>query len=359
LSVYQFAQTFLVFLLALGLSMIRRDRLVTYAAGIALIGVTLAVIQAARCCTCFDECRFRRLKWDDLSDRLRQLVTFGGWTIFGALGAIGGNQGIAFLLNVFCGARMNTAFGIANQVSGQVAGVSQGILNAMAPEITASEGRGQRDRVVSLALRASKFTVLLLCMLLIPVLFEIDTLMRLWLKEVPPGTVTLCRVVLLAFLIDQLTIGYMMAIAAQGRISGYQATLGGSLICAPLIAWMVLLAGGNAVWAVGIGLLATRTVCSLGRLWWARQLMQVPMRRWFLAVPARSFATLAAPVCLALLIRACLSPSAMRMLVICGGCVAALGITGWAFGLDPQERAYLENGLRKARHMIRGAIIHT
>ncbi len=354
-SIYQIVQVALLFVFAYALTSIRTDRLFAYAVGVMAISLLLTSLQIARCWLGFKECRPKRLKRGELH-YVRELVSFAGWNLFGALGAIGSNQGMAFLINIFCGPRINASFGIANQVGGQVAGVSQGLFNALAPEITASEGRGNRGRVISLALRASKFSVLLIAFLLIPVLFELDAILGLWLKEVPPFTATLCRIALIAFLIDKLTIGYMVAVAAHGRIAGYQATLGGALLLAPLVAWAVFMAGGSVVWAVGAGLIATRTVCSLGRVWWVRRLMQVPMRRWFWAVPVRSALVTAVPIGLAVLIRSQFGPSLMRLALTLVTTTLTLAAAGWFVGLDQRERDYLADVLKKGGQAVRRAV---
>ena len=352
LSAYQFVQTALMFGFAYMLTSIRTDRLAIYAIGVTAIALLITGLQIARCYLGFKECQFKRLRRQELRC-MRELVSFAGWTLFGAMGVVGSNQGIAFLINIFCGPKLNASFGISNQVSGQMSGVSQGLFNAISPEITASEGCGNRDRVITLALRASKFSTLLACSILIPVLFEMNTILELWLKEVPSYTATLSAIMLIAFLIDKMTIGYMAAIGAYGVIAGYQATLGGALLCAPLIAWYIFYMGGGIVWAVGVALLVTRTVCSLGRILWVKHLMQVPISRWVWGVAVRCMSVVLLPLGLAVLIHWKSVPSFSRLLatlLICGACTC---VTGWIFGLDRFEREYLISAIRKGSRLMR------
>ena len=54
-----------------------------------------------------------------------------------------------------------------------------------------------------------------------------DFVLELWLKEVPEYTSIFCRLVVLAYIADQVSIGYIGAVYAKGEIAGYQMLLGG------------------------------------------------------------------------------------------------------------------------------------
>jgi len=332
--------------------MFNGDYLLNNVIGICSFAVFIDLIQVLRCSYGFKECRLM-MKFHSRMSYCKELVSFGGWNLFGALGAVGSNQMMAFLINIYHGPRVNASFGLANQVSGQANGIAQGLFNAIAPEITSSEGRGDRERVITLSLLASKFSVLMLCLVLIPFMIEIDTILGLWLKEVPQYTAALCRIVVISFLIDKLTIGYMVAVAAKGQIAGYQATLGGALICTPFIAWILFKAGCGVAVSVGSALLITRTFCALGRVWWVRRLMGVPMRLWVNRVFLRCFASIMISVLCAVLLLLFLEESILRTalsFVICG---LALSASAWLVGLDGRERQYIQNLFKSVIRKLR------
>jgi len=355
LSFYQLLHAILMFGFAYALLFAPGDRLLVYAAGVAAISIFMSFIQVVRCMAVFRECRPRKLPRRELR-RVRQLLSFAGWNLFGALGWVGSNQGMAFLINVFSGPRVNASFGLANQVTAQMGGVSQGLFNAIVPEITASEGRGERERVISLSLRASKLSVLLVCILLVPVLLELDALLALWLQDVPPHMAALCRIALLAFLVDKATIGYMAGVTARGVIAGYQSTLGTILLLAPFIAWGLFALGAHVVWAVGVAFLFTRVVCSLGRVWWARRLLHAPVRLWVGAVPVRCGLAVAVPLAFVVSLQMLFPPSLVRLAASLGLGGGGLCLTGWAWGLDRAEREYLLRVARRGFDMARQAL---
>lgn len=341
LSFYQIVNAVFVFGFAVFLSKFQGDRLLIYAFGMAVITVVISGIEAGRCSYGFRECRLlfafrRRLAY------CKELLSFGGWSLFGALGAIGSNQVLAIIINVFCGPRANASFGIANQVSGQANGIAQGLFNALAPEITSSEGRGDRERVINLSLLGSKFSVLMLCFILIPFMMEIDTVLALWLTTVPQYTGMLCRIIIVAFLIDKLTIGYTVAVAANGKIAGYQATLGSMLMLTPVIAWLFFRSGAGVVMSAGCALLITRTCCALGRIWWVRKLMNVPVKYWVNRVFVRCALSIIIPVLAASLIAMVMEQSMLRLFVTVITCGLVLAVSSWLVGLNQMERVYIK-----------------
>ena len=117
---------------------------------------------------------------------LRAELFFPECRILGVLGNLGRSQGMIFLVNIFWGAKVNAAFGIANQIGGQTEQVSAGLFGAIAPEITASAGRGERKRVLQLSLLASKYSMFLSLLVLVPLLFRLEQLLNLWLRNPPP-----------------------------------------------------------------------------------------------------------------------------------------------------------------------------
>ena len=92
---------------------------------------------------------------------------------------------MAIVLNRVMGTAVNAAYGIGAQISGMVSFVSSSFSNAIAPQLMASEGSGNRSHMWLLAEMESKFSFLLLAMVGVPTLFEMRPLLELWLVEVP------------------------------------------------------------------------------------------------------------------------------------------------------------------------------
>jgi len=228
----------LKFLIAIWLGHSTFDRLIAYAGAmtsISLFNLLAFVIFAAF--------RFEECHWPSLSEwnrsYIKELGSFAGWTIYSTGCIIARTQGIAILLNRFIGTMANAAYGIAQQVSGAVQFISVSILNAINPQIMKAEGCGDRERMILLSEYASKYAFLLLSFVAIPLIVEMDTILQLWLREVPKHTTMFCRFILAAALCDQLSVGLTSANQAVGNIRNYSLifystkllTLVGAVIC--------------------------------------------------------------------------------------------------------------------------------
>ena len=196
------------------------DKLICYAVIMLCIQLVNFFAYAIYAASKFPECHFPRFKELDKT-YIKELSSFTGWTVFSSGCVIARNQGIAIIFNMFCGVVVNAAYAIAQQVLGAVAFVSSSIVNAMNPQIMKAEGAGNRDKMIRLAEYESKYAFLLLAIVAIPLIVEMDSILSLWLTEVPTYTVPFCQLVLLAALCDQLTVGLTSANQAFGKIGVY------------------------------------------------------------------------------------------------------------------------------------------
>jgi len=332
LSVYNF-------LLAYTLTKLSGDLLLGYA-GFGMLGQILFLgIQIARARILFPECRCRLAYWFNRK-RFAELFTFAAWSLFGTLGFILRTQGSSILINLFFGTKMNAAFGIGSTVSNQASTFSTALRGALAPEITASEGRGERDRVINLAMRACKFSVLLIMLFAIPLLVEMKYVLVLWLREPPPYTTVFCCLMLSELLIDALTIGHMLAVNASGKIAAYQTVLGTMNALALPLAWIFLKLGNPPAY-VGVAALIATSLIMIGRLLFARHQIGMTTWRWarevFLPCVVAGLGSAGAAAIWQLWMPA----SLLRLFVSSGASFCAIGLLGWFLVLSPQERAFL------------------
>ncbi|MBD5312943.1 MAG: hypothetical protein HDS06_01785 [Bacteroides sp.] len=156
---------------------------------------------------------------------IKSMGSFVGWQLYSTGCIIGRTQGIAIILNRFFGTVINAAFGIALQVSASVNFISSALVTSINPQIVKAEGSGDRKKMFALAEAASKFSFLLLAMVIIPISFILPNLLKFWLNTVPEGSVLFCRVILYTALIDQITYGLGSANQAIGNIRPYALTV--------------------------------------------------------------------------------------------------------------------------------------
>ena len=190
----------------------------------------------------YAECIFPHLRYFRFS-YVKELSSYAGWVVYSTLCIALRTQGMAVVLNRVLGVAVNAAYGIGTQISGMVSFVSTSFNNAVAPQLMASEGGGNRERMWLLAKLESKFSFLLLAMIGIPTMFEMQFLLELWLVDVPPATMLFGCMFLSMQIIDMLTSGLGLANRAIGSIGVYtMLTYTPKLLVLPC-GWLALDAG--------------------------------------------------------------------------------------------------------------------
>lgn len=334
-------QSGMVFALAWFLTRASTDRLLFYATGMVGIHVLIHAIKILRALRLFPECQVRLQSGFDPS-RLKELFSFAAWSLFGGVSSTLSNQGSAILLNLYYGPSLNAAFGIARQVSTQANQLSAAMLTAFIPEITSREGRGEYTRVLSLSHFSSKAGCILVLLFAIPLITEMDYVLRIWLNTPPEHTAIFCKLILAAFLIDRLTVGYMMAVNARGRIAAYQATIGGVLLMSLPLAWLFFWMGFPPA-SLGIAFVIISAVSCIGRVLWLRKLFGEPVKIWFLKVlfPCLTVATAAWLACT--LPGFFLPESLLRLSLACAFSLLTTAVSAWLFVLNSGEKAFFLN----------------
>ena len=200
------------------------DKLKLYAVLMFATTCFVSFIYITICKRKYAECRFQ-FYWD--KGLFYTLISYSGWNLFGAVAGVMNNQGINILLNMFFGPVVNAARGIAYQVN---ASVNQFVMNfhtAVRPQITKYYAAGEKDQMMSLVFKSSKYSYYLLFILSMPVLLETNYLLTLWLKNVPEYVVLFTRLVIITALIDSLSYPLHTAALATGEIKRYQLIVGG------------------------------------------------------------------------------------------------------------------------------------
>jgi len=258
--------------LAVALSLVcffQSERLPIYGLLTACLSLATFLMYAIYCLKRYNECSVKKYQID--KPLIKELSSFAGWNLFGALCSVGRSQGLAVILNVFLGTIVNAAYGIANNVSSQLSFFSQMMLKAINPQIAISEGMNDRQRMLRITMMACKFGFFLEAFIAIPVIFEMPEILRFWLKSVPENTVIFCILIIIASLASQLTVGLPSAVQAIGKIKAYQ-TVVGSIILFNLPIAYILLKTGFPAYSIIMSVIFIELVAGISRLLFIRKL---------------------------------------------------------------------------------------
>jgi Na+-driven multidrug efflux pump len=214
-------ESLLRLILAIYLSYTSFDKLITYGCSLAIITLIILVIKIIYCNKKYDEYTIKLKKYFN-KNILKNLVSFSGWNLFGVMSYSFKNQGIVLVLNIFFGVIVNAAYGIANQLSGQLSFFATAMRQAMQPQIVKSEGEGNRNRSVFLSVQASKYSFILYSIVAIPFFVEAPFFLKIWLGRFPDNTILFCRLIILLTFFIQLRVGIISSVHAIGHIKSYQ-----------------------------------------------------------------------------------------------------------------------------------------
>lgn len=166
----------------------------------------------------------------------KEMLSFSGWNIFGTLGQMMKDQGVNLILNFFFGPIVNAARGIANQVNGGLQSFVANITVPVRPQVVQSYATGDIYRSLSLTHTISKLSCYFLLLMALPIMLEIDFVLKVWLGDnVPEHTSIFVVIIVLNSFINNLNAAISGVVHASGKMKLYQ-LCGGSISLVSIIA---------------------------------------------------------------------------------------------------------------------------
>ena len=188
-----------------------------------IYGVLMCIISMVDFLMFFVYCRlnFSQIKLCRGIDKnkLKQMLSFSGWSVLDPATYVARDQGINMVLNSFFGPVVNAAQGIALQIASAVENLGGSFSISFRPQIIQSYSEGQHKRCKNLMFSMSKISFMLHTMFVIPIILEINYLLQLWLGEDAPAYATsFACLILCVKCIDSLNTPISTVISAVGKI---------------------------------------------------------------------------------------------------------------------------------------------
>ena len=238
------------------------DKLIYYAMLLCVLQLSIQTIYRMYCKKNFSECAYHFVVDKPL---LKQMFGYAGWHLIGNSATILKNQGVDLILNAFYGPIVNAAKGVSNQVLTAVTGFASNFMMAMNPQITQSYASGNRDYMMKLINKGSRFSFYILLILSIPIIIESDYLLNLWLVEVPDYAVQFVQLSLIVSLITSLSNPLMTAQNATGKVKIYQIIVGGTLLLNLPLCFLFIKMGFSPICVIFVAI-AVEIACLFARL---------------------------------------------------------------------------------------------
>lgn len=196
------------------------DHLVSYGFLMAVVPIINLMVMRTYCHSKYNECTISLRKYFDFA-KAKEMLKFALWNLLGTIGGLVGNYGQTLISNRFFGVAINAAEGICGQIYSAILVFANNMMKSLNPVIVKSEGEKNREKMIAWSLRGCKYSYVLFSWLTIPVFFEIDYILKLWLTEVPEWTVFFVRITFVRAQIEMLFVGLSTSLNACGNIKLY------------------------------------------------------------------------------------------------------------------------------------------
>ena len=130
-------------------------------------------------------------------------------------------QGLVVMINVFFGVAINAAYGIGNQIKTAVDRFLYNFKQSIVPQLMSSQAAGEDERLYKLLYAATKITFVLSLFIAVPVIFETDFILKIWLETPPDFTTRFVQLGFVVSVLNSFSFFVTQAIHATGKVTGY------------------------------------------------------------------------------------------------------------------------------------------
>lgn len=170
------------------------DKLITYATLVFLEVSFIAFLYKTYCNHNFPESTGR------LSFNKKIFKPMMSFSMFGGMCAVSSTaryQGSDLLANRFFGVMINAPMGLATSLSGMLWTFSNNVITAFRPQIVKNYATNDFNEMMTLMQYAMKIVSLLFFAIGVPLIFDIDDILNLWLEKVPAYTPLFCKLTII------------------------------------------------------------------------------------------------------------------------------------------------------------------
>lgn len=239
-AIISFVEAILRLLFAFSISFVSVDKLIFYGGTLLVIQVLIFFSYFIICRTRYFECRYiKNSNWKIH----KEILSFSGWTLFSSFAVVGMNQVITILLNVFFGPLVNAARAIAIQVNSALSTFCNSFIMAIRPPMIKAYAEGNKDYLNKVFLISNKFTYYCMLIIAVPLIFEMDTIISIWLGKVNVQTIRFCQWMVVYGVILSLCNPISIIVQATGKMRQYTLPVEMVTLLTPIVVYLLFKLG--------------------------------------------------------------------------------------------------------------------
>ena len=208
------------------------DHLILYAILLFAVSCLVRGIYSLICSAKYPETKFVFI-WD--KDIFKSIFSYSSWTLFGTIAGTANSQGVNILLNMFFGPVANAAQSVGHQVSVALQTFSGGIFTAIRPPLIKSYADGDYEYMMSLFYKSSRYSFLLLYIILFPLAVKMNFVLSVWLGVVGEYMVEFSRLMMIYVVLVAIGTPITIIMQAANKVKLYHGVVDGfALVCLPI-----------------------------------------------------------------------------------------------------------------------------
>lgn len=298
----------------------------------------------------FEECTYHAI-WDKRV--FKEMFGFAGWNFIGCTAGLAKDQGVNVAINMFTNPAVNAARGIAMQINGIIGQFIGNFMVAINPQITKEYAAGNLKRMHTLIFKSTRFSYYLFLFLSVAILLEVETILYIWLGQVPEHTVLFTRLVIILSLAEIISNALITAQNATGNIKNYQIIVGGILLLNFPISYLMLRMGYFPEITIVIAIIISQ-ICLIARLSFLRHSVKLDIASFFKKVYCNVIMVSIAAAILPYICHLFIEGRLARLITVGIVSIITSGVAIYFIGCNKEERAlskkYIRNIKRKILH---------
>ena len=317
------------------------DKLVFYALLLCAVQVSIMMIYRYYC-RHYEESKLKLCK--DIS-LFKEIFTYAGSDMIGAISVLAQGQGLNILLNIFFGPVVNAARAIAYQVQSAVTQFSNNFFTAARPQIIKLYADGKVEEMMRLVYNSSWISFYMLLMITLPLCYEHNFVLSLWLGEYPKYTGSFLILVLILCLVQALKTPRCTIYHATGHILRSNIMVGSVLCAAFPLAYLLLKLGGNpesVFWAANISMIASEFVS----IFILKRYINYSITSYLFNIHGRCLLVSILAAALLCFMQRLFEPGLMRVIIISISSVIIVGFLAYTIGINAHLRAGLKRTIQ-------------
>ena len=287
----------------------------------------------------FEECVYE-LKWD--KKLFREMFSFSGWNFIGSTAGLMRDQGVNMVINIFTSPAVNAARAIAMRLNSLIGQFTGNFMVSLNPQITKYYAVGDLTHMHKLIYYGTRFSYYLFMFISIPVIFEIESILTVWLGEVPAHTVLFTRLVLVLSLIDIFSQTLITAQNATGNIRNYQLVVGGLYLLNLPFSYLMLKIGLIPEITLVVAIVIA-IACMIARLCFLRNSIKLPVFDYVMKVVFNGLLVTVLSLILPAVCYFNITIPVWRFFAVCITSVLSSSVAIYFVGCNKMERSVLRS----------------